>query len=491
MKKRILAAVLATASILGTVAGCQSETTSSTAPTESNTSSTTDSKTESTEDSKTSEENNGGTTTEEGKVLNIYAWNEEFKGFFEKYYQGTVEYVDSKDADGNEVKKLYDKAPGLETLKGITVNWIINPSEGGVYQDKLDKALQDQAGAAADQKIDLFLAEADYILKYTDSEYTMDVSTIGVNTADTQYTYTVQAASDASGKVKGVSFQCCPSALIYRRSIAKDVLGTDDPAEVQAKLGTWDDFNKVAADAKEKGYYMTASYVETFRTFSNNVSSAWVVNDQLNIDAAIDAWTTQAKDYLDKKYTLADGVWGNEKNAQMFADGKTMCFFGPAWYYNFCMTNAMDPDKGCYGDWAVTTGPQEHFWGGTWMLAATGTDNPTLVADIMKAFTVNEDVCSMLIEKESQFTNNSKVNEKYATDPNFGNAFLGGQNDVALFVELAKGIKFEHKTIYDQLLSEKYPEYMLDYFNGNTDKDTALANFYSYVKDTYPAINTP
>ncbi len=36
----------------------------------------------------------------EGKVLNIYAWNEEFKGFFEKYY--TVP-------------------------EGVTVNWIITP----------------------------------------------------------------------------------------------------------------------------------------------------------------------------------------------------------------------------------------------------------------------------------------------------------------------------------------------------------------------------
>ena len=48
---------------------------------------------------------------EEGKAFNIYAWNEEFKGFFEKYY--TVP-------------------------EGITVNWIINPSDGGVYQAKLD-----------------------------------------------------------------------------------------------------------------------------------------------------------------------------------------------------------------------------------------------------------------------------------------------------------------------------------------------------------------
>ena len=43
---------------------------------------------------------------EEGKVFNIYAWNEEFKGFFEKYY---------------------------EVPEGITVNWIITPNDGGAY----------------------------------------------------------------------------------------------------------------------------------------------------------------------------------------------------------------------------------------------------------------------------------------------------------------------------------------------------------------------
>ncbi len=481
MKKRILAAVLATASILGTVAGCDSTNTSSDAPAESK-----DNGSSTTEESKPDD---GGETKEEGKVLNIYAWNDEFKGFFEKYYQG-LEY-EFELADGTKEKRKFDKAPGLETLKGVTVNWIINPSDGGVYQQKLDAALQAQSGAAADDKVDMFLAEADYILKYTNSDFTMDVSTIGVKTLDTQYNYTVQAASDADGKVKGVSFQCCPSALIYRRSIAKDVLGTDDPAEVQKKLGTWADFDAVAAQAKEKGYYMTGSYVETFRTFSNNVSSAWVVNGELNIDKAIEDWTTQAATYLDKEYTLPDGVWGDQKNAQMFKDGKTMCFFGPAWYFNFSMGNAQDKEKGCYGDWAITTGPQEHFWGGTWILAATGTDNGALVADIMKAFTANEDVCSKLVEEQKQFTNNMNVNQKYATDANFGNDFLGGQNDIALFVELAKNIKFEHKTNYDQLLSEKYPEYMLDYFQKKITKEEALANFYKFVNDTYADVKTP
>ena len=144
-----------------------------------------------------------------GKVFNIYAWNEEFKGFFEKYY--TVP-------------------------EGITVNWIITPSDGGAYQEKLDAALLAQESASPNEKVDLFLAEADYILKYVESDLTMDVSTIGVTAAPTMYQYTVQAASDSQGRMKGVSFQCCPAAVIYRRSIAKDVLALDDPAKVRSNL---------------------------------------------------------------------------------------------------------------------------------------------------------------------------------------------------------------------------------------------------------------
>ena len=60
----------------------------------------------------------------QGKVFNIYAWNEEFKGFFEKYY--TVP-------------------------EGVTVNWIITPSDNGAYQQKLDEALLNQANASEDR----------------------------------------------------------------------------------------------------------------------------------------------------------------------------------------------------------------------------------------------------------------------------------------------------------------------------------------------------
>ena len=399
---------------------------------------------------------------EEGKVFNIYAWNEEFKGFFEKYY--TVP-------------------------EGITVNWIINPNADGVYQDKLDEALLNQANAAADDKIDMFLAEADYILKYTDSEYTQDVEALGVTDFSNAYEYTVQAASDANGTVKGVSFQCCPSALIYRRSIAKDVLGTDDPAEVQAKLDSWDKFNAVAADAKAKGYMMTASESATFRVFSNNGETPLVTDGKLTLNDAIKAWQAQAKDFSDKGYTQTCDIWSDECTAQMFKDGKTMCYFGPAWYYNFSMGNAQDPEKGCPGDWAICEGPQAHFWGGTWLLAATGSDNPTMLADVMNTFINDEEVCTKLVKNEAQFSNNQTVNAACAAEG--GNAFLGGQNDTAVFVELAKNIKFENKTIYDQLLTEGLQSYWREYCDGEVTEEEAMSNYYKYINEKYPEIVTP
>ena len=408
--------------------------------------------------------------TSEGKVFHIYAWNEEFKGFFEKYY--TVP-------------------------EGIEVVWTIVPNEGTQYQDALDLALLNQESASDDDKVDMFLAEADYILKYTNSEYTQDIKALGVTNFSNTYKYTVEAASDANGVVKGVSFQCCPAGMIYRRSIALDVLGTDDPAEVQAAVADWAKYNEVAEKVHAKGYLMTASYAEDYRVFSNNTSSPWVdASGNVQIDPAIQAWMDQAEKFVNNGYTLTSGVWDAETTEQAAKDGKAFCFFGPAWYYNFCMGPAFGEDAvkagtDSVGDWGLCEGPQAFFWGGTWLLAATGSDNPTMLADVMDTFINDEEVCTNLIKNEAQFTNNQAVNNKFAADPEFGNPYLGGQNDTAIFAEGAKNIKFQNQTIYDQGCNEGLQNAFAEYLKGAVSKDAAMSNFYKALKEKYPAITVP
>jgi len=200
----------------------------------------------------------------------------------------------------------------------------------------------------------------------------------------------------------------------------------------------------------------------------------------------------QSEEYVKNGYTAyTSNIWGDEATSEMFASGKSLCFFGPAWYFNFSMTNAQDPEKGCSRDWASVEGPQAHFWGGTWLLAPAGTDNPTMLKEIFEMFTINEDVCSKLVSEQNQYPNNTAVVEKFANDATYGNAFLGGQNDIAVFSEMTGNIKWENHTQYDQLLNEGLQTYLGDYFNGNLTLDEALANYYQYVNETYPAIVTP
>ena len=208
MKKRILTALLASAMILS-VAGCDSTSEPATTTAGGAADTTTTAADAAPADTTAAPVADAG--PDQGKVLNIYCWNTEFQERYNAY------------------------AADVGEAHGVTVNWVINTNEGGVYQNKLDEALLAQADAAADDKVDIFLIEADYALKYTNSPYCMNVADLGITADDlaNQYAYTQQIVT-VDGALKGVTWQATPGLFAYRRSIAKEVLGTDDPAEVQA-----------------------------------------------------------------------------------------------------------------------------------------------------------------------------------------------------------------------------------------------------------------
>lgn len=474
MKKRILAAVLASASILGAVAGCSSNATSSAG------SSTTDS-------SKTEDSSNAGTSDKftlkegEGKTLNIAVWNEEFENYFNKY--------------------LKDKMP-----EGVTVNFKKTENANNAYQNKLDEDLPKNEAASADDKIDMFLFEADYALKYVNSEYTLDVKSLGLTDEDLsgmyQYTKDVCTTQDGSKVLKGVSWQATPGLYAYRRSIAKDVLGTDDPEKVQEALADWTKFDEVAAKAADKGYKMLSGYDDAYRTFSNNVAAPWVnENKEIIVDANIMKWVDQTKTYTDKGYNNKTSLWTDAWAADQGPEGKVFGFFYSTWGINFTLAGnslavkekeggKLEVGNGGYGDWAVCYGPQAYFWGGTWLAAAKGTDNAALVGDVMKAFCCNKDFGVQFTKDTQDYYNNEAAMKELAAS-DFKSAFLGGQNHIALFVETAPKIDMSKISIYDQGLNETFQAKFKEYFDGTVDKDTALKNFYEAAIVKYPELKKP
>lgn len=419
-------------------------------------------------------------TATEGKVFNIYCWNDEFQRRVTAYYPG---YVDN----GNGTGKIGD----------VTVNWIITPNDDNAYQNKLDEALLAQESAATDDKLDLFLIEADYALKYVNTDYAMSVEDIGLTADDMkdQYQYTKDIVTDSNGVIKGTTWQATPGLFAYRRSIAKDVLGTDDPVEVQKKLSNWDDFNKMAADMKAKGYTMLSGYDDSYRTFSNNMSGPWVQDGKIVVDDSMMKWVDQTKEFTDKGYNNKTSLWADSWATDQGPSGKTFGFFYSTWGINFTLMGysladsnaAAEVGNGIYGDWAVCEGPSPFYWGGTWICGAAGTDNTSLVKDIMYTLTCDAATMKKITEVEQDYTNNQTAMGEIANG-DFQSAFLGGQNHIKLFAEAAPKIDMSNISPYDQGLNEDFQTYFKDYFDGNVTKDEALENFYKNAVIKYPEL---
>lgn len=425
----------------------------------------------------------GIAAAEEGKVLNIWCWNTEFQSRFNDYYP--------------EVKEIAEDKSTTTLNDGTIVKWTINPNENNNYQNKLDEALFAQESAAADEKIDIFLIEADYALKYVDSPFTLDVrADIGLTDEQLagQYKYTQEIAT-ADGVLKGVTWQATPGLFAYRRSIAKDVLGTDDPAEVQAALSDWDKFNAVAEQAAAKGYKMLSGYDDSFRTFSNNVSAPWVDGTTVRVDANIMKWVEQTKLYTDKGYNNKSSLWNDVWSADQGPDGKVFGFFYSTWGINFTLLgNALadsnapaEVGNGIFGDYAVCEGPQAYYWGGTWICAAAGTDNVATIKDVMTKLTCDKDIALAITNDTQDYTNNVEAMDELASS-DFSSAFLGGQNHIALFAKSAANIDMSNVGPYDQGCNEGIQTAFKDYFDGVVDMDTAKKNFETIIMEKYPEL---
>ena len=413
---------------------------------------------------------------DEGKVLNIYCWNEEFKSRVADHYPG---YTETDATSG----KIGD----------VTVKWNITPNENNAYQNNLDEALLKQADAAADDKIDIFLVEADYALKYVDADVSMPVADLGITDADiaNQYKYTQDVMTDSNGKLKGLSWQGCPGVLIYNREAAKEVLGSDDPAEVQKSVADWDTFLKTAEQMKAKGYSMTSTTNDAYRVFSNNVSSKWVQDGVVKVDPSIMKWVEMTKKMVDaKEVGSTSDLWSDDWSKGFYPDGKTFCYFGPAWMINFSMAADTEGSIANAGGWGATEGPQGFFWGGTWICAAQGTDNASLVADIMKQLTTNKDIMLDIVAKDSDFVNNKPAMEEAATKDEYAFAPLGGQNPLAMFCNGAEKCDLSNQCEYDQGCNEEFQKAMKNYFDGNADYDAALGQFKSAIVEKYPELTT-
>lgn len=399
----------------------------------------------------------------------------------------------------NEVPDMVAKYIELNPDFGneYTVVCKIIPTTTDEYQPALEDALINGGSDAPD----IYAVEAGFATKFTQGEfsgYAAPYEDLGIDIdaaieeADIAQ-YTIDVGTNSSGDIVALAYQSTGGAMIYRRSIAKEVFGTDDPEEISEIVGggsgSWDAFWDAAAVCADNGVAMVSGDGDIWKAVEGSTDS-WIKNGSLNMDSG-------RFDFFDMSYKLTANGWSNGTQdwteawyADMAGNGErpVFCYLGPAWLLNYVLAlNCGDT----YGDWAVCTPPVGFCWGGTWLLANADTDQPEGVAELLYWITLD---CT---EDGLQYLWANNLFYDYGCSDTVASAavmamsdgtsdLLGGQNMFGVYIEANEYATGDNMTEYDTQISSLFRSavnnYVDPYGDYYGDLDAAIAAFESDVE---------
>jgi len=393
----------------------------------------------------------------------------------------------------DEVPKMLDKYKELNPDFDYEVNVTIIATTDGAYQPALDQALT--AGGA--DAPDMYTAESAFVLKYTQGdmyEYAAPYKSLGIDVdkklkeADIAQ-YTVDIGTSPDGDLVGLGYQATGGAFIYRRSIAKDVWGTDDPATIKNKIGPgWDKFFDAAAALKAKGYGIVSGDGDVWHAVENGSKEGWIINGALNIPPEREAFLDISKELKDNGYTNDTQDWTDAWFADMKDAGpkKVFGYFGPAWLINYVMVNNCGDT---FGDWAICEPPVGFFWGGTWVIANKNSKVKDALGDIIEWITLDSSTEGLQYYwANGTFNPDGGAKDAVASGTVMAKSngeldFLGGQNMFDVFIPAGAFATGTNKTQYDETINQYWRDQVRAYTNGDATRAQAIADFKQQVAD--------
>ncbi len=474
MKKRILAALLASAAVLS-FAGCSKDNGSSGDSSAADSSAADSSAADSSAADDSSNAGDSALSSEE--TLTILAW--------------------TGNSDIKNMVKLFCQE------KGYSEDQIVIKGVGDNGEGARDQYAQYLSG---DGDADLMCLEADWILQYiNDDTLVAPLSDLGITEADyaNAYDYTVQIGKDKNGVLKGASFQAAPGGFVYRTDLAEEYLGVKTPEEMQEKVKDWDTFMETAKtvyEASGNKTSLTATEGGLWQVYAANRTQPWVVDGKLVMDTAEDFFDV-AKTMADNHYLAGVPQW-DPAWYQAGQDGTTMGYFFSTW----CMTNSdgsqlwqaegvtKDDDGNLsgptFGKYNICEGPTGYFWGGTWLAASTKCNTKDLATEFVKFFTTDADTMQKYAEFTGDFTNNKVAMQAIIDAGTNKNDLLGGQDQFAVLADGANNIKMDGLiTEYDSKIKSCLNTAVQDYIAGTyATKEEAVDAFKKSVVATFPDI---
>jgi multiple sugar transport system substrate-binding protein len=325
--------------------------------------------------------------------------------------------------------------------------------------------------------------EAGYWTNLSEEPFNADTSAM--------FPYAAEMGTNEDGDVVALTWQTTPGGWFYRRSLAQEYFGTDDPDEIGELFTDWDSVMaaaKVLHDESGGDVKMFPGTGETlFRIFYSARTVPWVnEDDEFGIDPQMLEFMRVAKDIRDAGYDakLDDwaGPWFEAMNTPP-GEAEVFLWGWPTWGLFFVM-NGQDKSV---GDWAVAAPPEPFFWGGTWAGIYKDSPNKALAWEFISMLTQDEEWMEDYALRAGEFMSNTNVMEK--VKDGYTSETLGGQNPLQYFYEQTPYIDASAIQGYDYQINNIFAQVLNEYLDDQLTFDEAVDALGRRVQEALPRVS--
>ena len=269
------------------------------------------------------------------------------------------------------------------------------------------------------------------------------------------FDYFIPLCTNEKGELVCLPWDVSTAALAYKKKLAKDYLGTDDPAELERTLPTWDEFQKVGADVYKKSngsVFMFASLTNVKQIMDGQNPTPIVENNKLDMEKSVKVTLKRMIDFRDND--LVDNIIeSSPAYSASYADDIHIFYPCASWSPNYQITpndpkgkdrwGLMVPPGGCYS------------WGGSGFMIPRDAKNKQEGFKLVNWFLTKEGTVAQY-DTVGYFIGNKEAYE----DPDFAQMKaepFGDQNlGEVLFVKAMKNINVRPVSVYDVAITDTW-----------------------------------
>lgn len=368
---------------------------------------------------------------------------------------------------------------------------VIAPAD---YPTKLTSAL-----GAKSSEVDVIVGEPQMLPNFFEAGFFDDLTQYNVDDyKGSVVDYVYEAGKDEQGIQRAISYQVTPGSIIYRRDLAKEIYGNDDPEFISEKFKDFDTILATAREVKDAGYRLFSDS-GNLRWYVNT-EDAWVEDGTLNLSQA-------ALDYMDAAVALyqedlvahapewsaawyasmagelpLNAGWSDLAELEGAEMTQVFSYSLPSWGALIIRDNAAD-NKGNFG---ICKGPSSYFGGGTFLGINAYSEKKAAAWEFVKYCTLSDETAQWWLEKSNgDVVSNTTVLE---ANKDYTNESFGNQKTYEFYMEEAQNIDFSVKTKYDDQIGGFWGASIEAVQKGEMTKEEAIEDFYMQVETTFPEI---